>query len=30
MKGAFDFHLKFTAYAAAVGIGEPIPDERAG
>ena len=30
MHGAFDFHLQFTTDSTAFGIGNPIPDERAG
>lgn len=30
LKGAFNFHLKFTTDATAVGVGDSVPDERAG
>lgn len=30
LKGAFNFHLKFPADIAAVGVCDSIPDERAG
>lgn len=30
MHGQFDFHLQFSTDAAAVGVGDAVPDERAG
>jgi hypothetical protein len=30
LEGAFNFHLEFSTYAAAVGVCDSIPDERAG
>ena len=30
LKGAFNFHLKFTTDATAVGVGDPVPNEGTG